>query len=217
MDAARFLAAWNILWDRYRGANPQHADHCTVNLREKQQALRLFRGRCRKPAVNLHSIRCMDVPLILRAVLQLRYFRVGLHAFSQCRDSPMGNPASPALCLMTVAAVEQLWCDTLPGMLFNLQHFWHRCRKVDNRLCIIRYRLTLQLAFRNFLHAGFYVQPVNLVDEPGQDFLGFVINVNRRTIQFPVSSSSVGFTTQCYPELLHCESQHREALRLPTC
>ena len=143
----------------------------------------LSRGRCRKPAVNQHSIRCTDVPLILHAVLQLRDIRVGLHAFSQCRGSPTRNPASPALCLMTVAAVEQLWYDTF---------FRHS---------VIPYRLTLQLAFRNFLHAGFYVQPVNLVDEPGQDFLGFVINVNQRTIQFIPPSSTAqslhprGFTT----------------------
>ena len=130
-----------------------------------------------------HRVWLEDMPTILRTILSLRYFVIGTRMFAQRRGSPMGNPASPAMCLLVVAAVEESWSHTYAEMLHNNKQLWFSCRYVDNRLTMLTAPLATTPPFRTFLAKEFYIDTITLADEPGNDFLGFSINLNTRSIR----------------------------------
>ena len=189
----RFHSAWLVLNDRYLAANPGHAPWISVNVTERQSHLRLFRGHRRRAPLHEHRVWLEDMPTILRTILSLRYFVIGARMFAQRRGSPMGNPASPAMCLLVVAAVEESWSHTYAEMLHNNKQLWFSCRYVDNQLTMLAAPLATTPPFRAFLAKEFYIDTITLADEPGNDFLGFSINLNTRSIRYKPPDSPSQF------------------------
>ena len=87
----------------------------------------------------------------------------------------MGSPLSPALCLMVVALLEEVWHRTFQSALSTMNLTLRLLRCVDNRLCLIDSHWFDDPAFATFLHPEFYGSPIFLEIEPDQEFLGFCI------------------------------------------
>ena len=84
----------------------------TVDLKEQQQVLRIFRGRCRTRATRQVRVWAEDIPTIILHELAMQHVKVCTRKFRQARGSPVGSPLSPALCGMVVAAHEKIWQRT---------------------------------------------------------------------------------------------------------
>ena len=55
-----------------------------------------------------------------RSSLQMTQFSIGTCVFEQICGSPMGSPLSPALCLMVVALLEEVWHRTFQSTLSTM-------------------------------------------------------------------------------------------------
>ena len=113
-----------------------------------------------------------------RSSLQMTQFSIGTCVFEQICGSPMGSPLSPALCLMVVALLEEVWHRTFQSTLSTMNLTLRLLRCVDNRLCLIDSHWFDDPALPTFLHPEFYGSPIFLEIEPDQEFLGFCIEFN---------------------------------------
>ena len=87
----------------------------------------------------------------------------------------MGSPLSPALCLMVISISEQIWSINFKQVLSNHHLFIKHIRYVDNRLIFGDARLQDLTQYEVLLDEGFYGKPIILETEPGQEFLGFML------------------------------------------
>ena len=109
----QFLTAWRINLEFYRQRDGVQQDTVfTIDLKEKTQQLRMFRGKRRARATREVRIRTEDVPTITLHALALQHFKVAGRGFRQAHGSLMGSPLSPALRGMVIAAQEKIWRRT---------------------------------------------------------------------------------------------------------
>ena len=170
----QFFAAWKLLllwYQRRQGAG--HDTTFTVDLRETQQALRIFRGVRRRRAKQQVNLRLADVPDIIHHALNMQIFGVHTRAIRQTRGSPMGSPLSPALCSMVIVSLESVWRRTFELTVRNMD--LHTCfeRYVDNRLLFAPQSFLKLPCMQLLQRMDFYGQAIILEDEQEFDFFGF--------------------------------------------
>jgi len=188
IPAQRIMHSVRTLLDFYKQQHP-HVDHntmFTVNLRQTDNTLRMFRGRPRKAANSHHQIRFGDIYDICQLSLQASIFTHMNHTFQQVRGSAIGNQISPVLANITVSHVEHQW-RTQPQIQLLLQQFSDRIyitRYVDNRLVLIDKSQQHHAGIRHFLADTFYEPPVLLEQEPDLSFLGCTIDPDRQTLSY---------------------------------
>ena len=188
IPAQRIMHSVRTLLDFYKQQHP-HVDHntmFTVNLRQTDNTLRMFRGRPRKAANSHHQIRFGDIYDICQLSLQASIFTHMNHTFQQVRGSAIGNQISPVLANITVSHVEHQW-RTQPQIQLLLQQFSDRIyitRYVDNRHVLIDKSQQHHAGIRHFLTDTFYEPPVLLEQEPDLSFLGCTIDPDRQTLSY---------------------------------
>ena len=124
-----------------RGIQPRAS--FTIDLKERAQQLRIFRGKRRGRATRQVRIWTGDVPAII------------LHALAlQAHGSPMGSPLSPALCGMVIAA-QEIWRRTFSVTCSSMSRNLLSLRYVDNRLWISERRSEQLPGVRLFLNSRF--------------------------------------------------------------
>ena len=165
----------------------------------------MWRGKMNATQDNHRKIFTKDIPALIRAVLRINHFRVGMKVFKQIRGSPMGSPASPALCAMVVAVNEQMWSDSYRHIL-QPSNLFFRTRYVDNRLMILPKRLLQLQCMQEILSPEFYQAPIILEDEPGYQFLGFDVKLQEKRIVFCLPKDT--------DEFLHANSASTSATLL---
>ena len=92
---------------------------------------------------------------------------LGMQIFSAFRQTrgPMGSPASPALCLMVIAVIKQIWANTHPTS--GPRSF------EDNRLVVATCKWFSTPAAHIVCDEHFYGGDILLETETALDFLGF--------------------------------------------
>ena len=180
----QFFAAWKLLLSWYhhkQGA--KHDTTFTVDLRETQQVLCIFRGVRRRRAKQQVSLQLADVPDIINHALNMTIFGVHTRAIRQIRGSPMGSPLSPALCSMVIASLESVWKRTFQLSVRNMDlHTF--LRYVDNRLLFAPESFLKLPCMQLLQRMDFYGQAIILEDEEEYDFLGFHIDYPQGRIRY---------------------------------
>ena len=179
----RILQSIQWLIDQYLAKRRDELEDVifSVNLREKDTQLRIWKGKQRKAAMKVHKILLKDVLEICRLSCEVSMFTVLGQTFRQTRGAAIGNQISPTLANATVAVYEQMFADKI-NYLFRAhsQNLW--CiRYVDNRLVVMSKQLYEDPDIRNFLDDNFYQEPVVLesvtTTDASQEFLGFDVQV----------------------------------------
>ena len=100
---------------------------------------------------------------------------LGMQIFSAFRQTrgPMGSPASPALCLMVIAVVKQIWANTHPTSGPRSFEDTLLLRYVDNRLVVATPKWFSTPAAHIVCDEHFYGGDILLETETALDFLGF--------------------------------------------
>ena len=177
----QFLQAWRITLEFYRQRHGIQPDTIfTIDLKERAQQLRIFRGKRRGRATRQVRIWTEDVPAIILHALALQHFKVAGRGFRQAHGSPMGSPLSPALCGMVIAAQEEIWRRTFSITCSSVSRNLLSLRYVDNRLWISERRFEQLPGVRLFLNSRFYGGDIILEDEPAYDFVGFSLDLHDR-------------------------------------
>ena len=131
----------HMLWSylrRHSTSQPVDQINFTTDVQTKDSRFRTFRGKIRRQQQVRRSIRLVDLIPLTQAALDYGFFTSCNAVYSQIRGSPIGSPASPAICHITVAYMEQMWVQswniqttptsTIPGCFIT--------RYVDNRFTI---------------------------------------------------------------------------------
>ena len=118
ISSAQVQRAWMITRQFYR----QHTIY-TVDLKEQQQASRVFRGRRRQRATKQVCIHSEDIPTTIFGSLQLQVFAVAGRGFVQIHGSPV-----------VVSAQAEIWRRTFSQSPSNINRGLLCLRYVDNRL-----------------------------------------------------------------------------------
>ena len=117
IDQPRFIGAWHMVLDPLR-------PHMDVS---DNEVFSVYPGRFNNPGdlIKGRAFRCLnvtrkilikDIPSLITTALNMQTFCLGRRCVSQLRGSPMGNPLSPALCLMVVSIREQIWATNFKSM-----------------------------------------------------------------------------------------------------
>ena len=181
----QFHKAWKLLVEFYRQRHgcDQHTTF-TVDVMEQQQVLRVFRGARRRRASRQVKLWLSDIPTIIHHALLLQFFKVDSQGFRQTQGSPMGSPISPSLCSMVIAAQEEVWARTFRQTVRGLGSRFLSLRYVDNRLWMSD-RSTARLpGVQLLLTSSFYGGRILLEDEPALDFLGFTLDLQKRSVMY---------------------------------
>ena len=161
----------------YKQLHP-HSEWFTVQLREKNTTLRVFRGRRRQPATLTRQVRISDIVDLCRLSLQASIFQQMGRTFRQVRGSAIGNQVSPILADVAVSFCEQRWSEEhLPAIQASGLDFF-ATRYVDKRLVVYDHRLASRVELQLLLHDHFY----QLVSSG--EFLGTAILVPQFQLAF---------------------------------
>ena len=179
----RIVQSVQWLIDRYLGKRKEDLEEIlfSVNLREKDTKLRIWKGKQRKSAMRVHTIFLKDVVEICKLSCEVSMFTVLGQTFRQTRGAAIGNQISPTLANATVAVHEHMFAEKVNYIMQkHPQQVW--CiRYVDNRLVVIAQTICDHPHIKEFLQDNFYEEPVVLesVTTPDavQEFLGFDLQV----------------------------------------
>ena len=174
IDQAQFIGAWYMLLDFLR-PRLNVADNVSVYPGKSNNPGDLIKGHTFRRLNVTRKIVIKDVPSLLKTALDMQTFALGQRCIRQRRGSPMGSPLSPALCLMVISISEQIWSINFKQVLSNHHLFIKHIRYVDNRLIFGDARLQDLTQYEVLLDEGFYGKPIILETEPGQEFLGFML------------------------------------------
>ena len=118
----RIIAAIQWLIDRY--LSKRRADLETVlfsvDIKEKDTKLRIWKGKRRKSARRVHSMDLRDVLDICKLSCEVSVFTVMGRTFKQTRRAAIGSQISPTLANATVAVREQQFAA-------QINHLCRRC------------------------------------------------------------------------------------------
>ena len=179
----RIITAVQKLVKNYKQLHP-HSEWFTVQLREKNTTLRVFRGRRRQPATLTRQVRISDIVDLCRLSLQASIFQQMGRTFRQVRGSAIGNQVSPILADVAVSFCEQRWGkEHLPAIQASGLDFF-ATRYVDNRLVVYDHRLASRVELQLLLHDHFYQLPVELEQVSSGEFLGTAILVPQFQLTF---------------------------------
>ena len=185
VSAQQFHDGWEFLLGRYTHLfGCQHDASFTIDVVQREQSLRIFRGTRRKRAKQHVCIYIQDVADIISHALRMQIFGIAHKAFRQLKGSPMGSPISPALCSMVISGLEDIWKRTFSSLLRNISLTSCFLRYVDNRILFCPRHVLVQSGIRLLQNPQFYGQDILLEDEMEFDFLGFAIDVQGRRVMY---------------------------------
>jgi hypothetical protein len=184
IPASRIMAAVTALLENYQHNNPhlEPTSSITVDLKQTDTHLRLFRGKPRRASKQHHQIQVQHLLPLCELSLRAYIFTQMGQCFQQVRGSAIGNQISPILANITVSHTEHLWLQSLQRPLPTTTFF--TCRYVDNRLTMMHRTEQHRPDIADFLQPTFYQQPVLLEDEPDNTFLGCTIDPLRPSITY---------------------------------
>ena len=184
IPASRIMAAVTALLENYQHNNPhlEPTSSITVDLKQTDTHLRLFRGKPRRASKQHHQIQVQHLLPLCELSLRASLFTQMGQCFQQVRGSAIGNQISPILANITVSHTEHLWLQSLQRPLPTTTFF--TCRYVDNRLTMMHRTEQHRPDIADFLQPTFYQQPVLLEDEPDNTFLGCTIDPLRPSITY---------------------------------
>ena len=149
----------------------------SVNLREQDTKLRVWRGRPRQAAKRTVLIHLSDIVDICQLSCEASVFTVMHKVFRQTRGATIGNQISPMLAGLTVSIEEEIYVRHLQSFFDAYKPLFFCTRYVDNRLVIVSDRILRDHRLQHFLHNNFYQHPVELEHVTSSDaieeFLGF--------------------------------------------
>ena len=149
----------------------------SVDLKEKDTKLRIWKGRQRKSAKRIHTICLRDVVGICKLSCEVSMFTVMGGTFRQTRGAAIGNQISPRLANATVAVREQQFANSIHHLFGQFSNSFWCIRYVDNRLVVLDASHENHPDVRRFLADEFYEKPVELetvhTPDATQEFLGF--------------------------------------------
>ena len=101
----RILKSVQWLIDRYLAKRNNDLEEVifSVNLKEKDTKLRIWKGKQRESAMRVHTVHLKDVVDICKLSCEVSMFTVLGQTFRQTRGAAIGNQISPALANATVA------------------------------------------------------------------------------------------------------------------
>ena len=183
ISKTQFMKAWSLTLAFYQQRHGPPTTF-TVDVKERCQSMRVFRGRRRNRASRTVHIWAEDIGTIIFHALALQHFSVSGRRFKQAHGSPMGSPLSPALCSMMIAAQEEVWRRSFSITCSNMNRCMLVLRYVDNRLWLSEQRFAQLPAVKLFLNNRFYGGNILLEEEPAFDFVGFILDVDHRRIAY---------------------------------
>ena len=130
---------WRIALEFYRqrdGVQPDTVS--TIDLKEKTQQKRMFRGKRRARATREVCIWTEDVPTIILHALALQHFKVAGRGFRQAHG-PTDHHRIPVVTRIVrhgIAAQEEIWRRTFSITCSSMSCNLLSLRYVDNRLWI---------------------------------------------------------------------------------
>ena len=180
----RILQSVQWLIDRYLVKRKDELDDVlfSVNLREKDTKLRIWKGKQRRSAMRVQTIFLKDVVDICKLSCEVSMFTVLGQTSRQTRGAAIGNQISPTLANATNAVHEQRFAEKVDYIMHkHFQQVW--CiRYVDNRLVVIAKTMCDHPFIKDFLEDNFYEEPVVLesvaTPDAVQEFLGFDLQVH---------------------------------------
>lgn len=195
IPADRILTAIQDMLTTYTNLYPHTTDITTfsINIRERNTKLRMFRGRQRQNAQRLKATQFQHLLPICELSLQASVFTQLGRTFQQMRGSAIGNQLSPILAKITVSHTEQAWLNIAGPTLQHNKHRIFITRYVDNRLTLCDDHFTTHPHVATFLDNNFYQQPVTLEYEPDFSFLVCVINPTLNTLSYIQPSNTWQF------------------------
>ena len=110
----------------------------SVSLREKDSKLRVWKGRARAAGQRMYQVFFRNILAFVRIFCDSSFFTVMGRVFAQQRGAAIGNQISPVLASISVAFLEQAWCDQHESFLKLVAHKFLCLRYVDNRIVLIR-------------------------------------------------------------------------------
>ncbi|OLP97238.1 hypothetical protein AK812_SmicGene20478 [Symbiodinium microadriaticum] len=134
----------------------------SVNLREQDTKLRVWRGRPRRAAKRTVLIHLSDIVDICQLSCEASVFTVMHKVFRQTRGATIGNQISPMLAGLTVSIEEEIYVRHLQSFFDAYKPLFFCTRYVDNRLVIVSDRILRDHRLQHFLHNNFYQHPVEL-------------------------------------------------------
>ena len=159
----------------------------SVNLREQDTKLRVWRGRPRRAAKRTVLIHLSDIVDICQLSCEASVFTVMHKVFRQTRGATIGNQISPMLAGLTVSIEEEIYVRHLQSFFDAYKPLFFCTRYVDNRLVIVSDRILRDYRLQHFLHNNFYQHPVELEHVTSSDaieeFLGIDLQLNHHRLQ----------------------------------
>ena len=159
----------------------------SVNLREQDTKLRVWRGRPRRAAKRTVLIHLSDIVDICQLSCEASVFTVMHKVFRQTRGATIGNQISPMLAGLTVSIEEEIYVRHLQSFFDAYKPLFFCTRYVDNRLVIVSDRILRDHRLQHFLHNNFYQHPVELEHVTSSDaieeFLGFDLQLKHHRLQ----------------------------------
>ena len=144
---------------------------------------RVFKGKYRKAAKTVRTIRFCHIPQLVTVVLKTTFFLYLQRPYKQVQGACIGMPCAGILCDIVAAFEEFLWATTF-HMLHTREHLLGQCRNlfimryVDNRLNLIDQALSKHAGIHALQCLDFYKKPIVL--EPTNNFqlLGFTLHID---------------------------------------
>ena len=169
---------------RHPSSHPFDELTFTVDIKSKDSRFRTFRGRVRHSQVTRTVFHLADIEQLVALALKMSHFTSNGSVYSQVRGSPIGSPASPAICHLTVAFLEHVWVTSwsIPATPHHIVPGAFITRCVDNRLIITQAYQRTWPEFRQLLSFNFYEDPVELENVGDQHLVGYDIDIEHRTI-----------------------------------
>ena len=189
MPIPRIELAVSTLMRDYCVKTNQLFESCTisVDVKSPHKLFRMFRGTV-KPLQSLgkRPVHLSHVLHLVNMSFQLTAFQAMGTTWKQVRGTAIGSHISPALCCVAVAHHEQSWSRS-----FNIavsSSAFCSLRYVDNRFILASAAACCSPIFQHLVRPDFYLDPVILEEEPGNKFLGFLVDTTCRTCVYEIPS-----------------------------
>ena len=93
----------------------------SVSLREKGSKLRVWEGKARAAGRRMYQIFFRDILANVRISCDSSFFTALGRVFAQQRGAAIGNQISPVLASISVAFLEETWCNQYEHFLTSIQ------------------------------------------------------------------------------------------------
>ena len=169
---------------------PKERQCFTVYLGKVQsESARVFQGfTTRTKQVNARVIYLSDIPGLVQLSFDLGIFQALNLLWTQICGTSIGNQVSPVLSNIAVSLLEINWMRGYKILIDASASTWFMCRYVDNRLSLTTASMAKNPAVLKFHQELFYEHPVCLELVDDHKFLGFVIDVDARSLTYILPS-----------------------------